>query len=126
MRLSAKWLFGAAAGFNAVVGLGLLFARRDMAAALRLDPIEGSNLLLLYLTAGFILLFGYGYARVAADPAAWRPFIPFSAIGKTMAVASMLACWLEGQVAWVVPALGVGDLVFAGLFLVWLRQNPAP
>ena len=123
MRLSAKWLFGAAAGFNAAVGLGLLFARPTLAAALRLDPIEGSNLLLLYLTAGFILLFGYGYARVAADPVAWRPFIPFSAAGKTMAMASMLACWLEGQVAWVVPALGAGDLVFAGLFLVYLRQN---
>ena len=125
MKLSAKWLFGAAAGFNAAVGLGLLFARTAAVNALRLDPIEGSNLLLLYLTAGFILLFAYGYARVAADPIAWRPLIPFSAIGKTMAVASMLACWLEGQVAWVVPALGAGDLVFAGLFLVYLRQHRA-
>jgi len=125
MRLSAGWLFGAAAGFNIVVGLALLFQRPWLEAILQLDPITGSNLMLLVLTAGFILLFAYAYARIALDPVTWRPFIGFCVIGKTAAAASILACWLLGQVAWTLPALGSGDLIFAGLFLIYLRQTSA-
>jgi len=125
MRLSAGWLFGLAAGFNGAVGLSLLLASQAVANALGLQPVAGSNLLLLYLTAGFILMFAYAYARIARDPVGFRPLIGFSALGKTVAVAIMLVCWLRGLVDWRVPALGGGDLVFAGLFLAYLRQRPA-
>ncbi len=123
-RAQIRWLFGAAAVFNASVGLGLLFLRPQVSGVLRLDPISGTNLVLLYLTAGFILLFGCAFVMVAVDPVRYRPFIPLSILGKLAAFASVFGAWLAGQAPASLPALASGDLVFAILFLLVLRRVP--
>ena len=123
-RRLAHWLFGAAAAFNALVGLSLLFLRPRIAPLLHLDPITGTNRVLLYLTAGFILLFGYSYGLVASDPVRYRPFIPLAVIGKLVAFAVVTASWLTGQAFWTLPALASGDLVFAVLFALFLPRVP--
>jgi hypothetical protein len=79
MQRYARWLFGSAAALNILVGIGLLFFRGIVAGPLGLDPIAGTNLVLVNLTGTFILLFGYAYALTARDPVRYRPFIPFGA-----------------------------------------------
>ena len=123
MKLSAPWLFGAAAAFNAAVGFALLAARPWAGPLLGLDPIGGTNLVLVNLTGGFILLFAYGYARIALDPVGWRPLIGLSAIGKAMAAAGVMAPWIAGRISSLLPSLVGGDVVFAGLFVLFLRQT---
>jgi hypothetical protein len=123
MKLSAPWLFGAAAAFNFAVGFALLALRPWAGPLLHLDPIAGTNLVLVNLTGGFILLFAYGYARIALDPVGWRPLIGLSAIGKAMAAAAVILPWAMGQISAVLPSLVGGDVVFAGLFAVFLRQG---
>jgi hypothetical protein len=122
----ARWLFGAAAAFNLGIGFGLLFLRPQLAGVLRLDPIFGTNLVLLYLVAGFILLFGCAYTFVAFDHVRYRPYILLGIVGKLTAFASLFAPWLVGQAPGTLPALASGDLVFAGLFFLFLRRVPAP
>ena len=123
-RLSAAWLFGIAAAFNVAVGLSLLFLRPWLGPILKLDPIAGTNQVLINLAGGLIVLFGYAYGLVARDPARYRPYIRLGIIGKLTAVASALAPWLAGQISWPLPLLAAGDLVFAALFVLYLRQAP--
>jgi len=121
--LSAPWLFGAAATFNLTVGLALLLLRPWLSPLLRLDPISGTNLILFYLAVGLIIMFGYSYALVARDPVRYRPYVSLGAIGKLIGAASVLIPWLAGAVSWRLAPLASGDLTFAVMFLVYLRQE---
>jgi len=123
MRIYARWLFGAAAAFNFAVAGGLVFVRPLVGPALHLDPVSGSNLLLLYLTGLFIALFGYAYALIAADPVKHRVFIPFGALGKLLAAACITWTWIAGDVPVRLPMLAGGDVMFALLFLDYLRRT---
>jgi hypothetical protein len=76
--LQGPWLFSSAAIFNAVICLSLLFAPNAIVRWLSLDPVTGSNLMILHLTAGFIGLFAVAYVLVAVDPVAFRVFIRFT------------------------------------------------
>ncbi len=122
----ARWLFGTAAAFNIAIGFSLLFFRPLLSSLLGLAPVEGTNVTLVYLLGGFIILFGYAYFLIALDPVRYRPYIHLSAIGKLMAVASATLSWLQGYAPPAVPALTGADLVYAVLFLLYLRQVPEP
>jgi hypothetical protein len=124
-RLQGLWLFSSAAIFNAVICLSLFFAPHAIARWLALDPVTGSNLMILNLTAGFIGVFAVAYALVAVDPEAFRAFIPFSIGGKLVAVAIVVEAWLEGSTSWRVPALVSGDILFAIAFWHFLRRSGA-
>jgi hypothetical protein len=128
MRTYAAWVFGAAALFNAAVGLALLFARPVLAQALGLDPVTGTGVLFADLTAGFILLFAYAYFRIALAPAGFERVITLSAAGKVMAFAITVILWATHAIPAKVPLLAGGDLVLAALFLDYLRRaaRPAP
>jgi hypothetical protein len=121
--LQGPWLFSSAAIFNAVICLSLLFATNAIVRWLSLDPVTGSNLMILHLAAGFIGLFAVAYALVAVDPVAFRVFIPFSIGGKLMAVAIIAEAWLEGSTSWRVPALASSDVLFAIAFWCFLRRS---
>jgi hypothetical protein len=123
MRAYGGWLFGAAAVFNAAVGLGLLFARPWLGGLIGLDPATGTNLALLYLTASFILLFAGAYGWVALKPMTNRPLILLGAIGKLVAVVCVAVPWMTGAIDARLPSLAAGDLVFAALFLDYLRRT---
>ena len=73
-RLQGSWLFSSAAIFNGGICLSLFFAPHAIARWLSLDPVTGSNLMILNLTAGFVGLFAIAYALVAVDPVAFRVF----------------------------------------------------
>jgi hypothetical protein len=75
------------------------------------------------MAATLIGVFGYAYLRAAQDPRRYRPFIELGAIGKLLAVVAVTWPWLRGQVGWQLPALVGGDLVFALLFIDFLRRT---
>jgi hypothetical protein len=122
MKTYARWLFGIAGVFNLVVGGALLFARPWLIAILRLDPAGGSNLVLANLAGMFVALFGYAYLRIAADPLKYRLYIHLGAAGKLLAVICVIPPWLTGAIPATLPVLVTADLVFALLFLDFLRR----
>jgi hypothetical protein len=119
----ARTLFGVAAFFNFAVAAALLFLRPSFASLVALDPVAGTNLVFVYMTAFLIATFGYAYARIAQDARRYRPFIELGAIGKLLAVAAVTGPWLAGEVRWQLPLIVSGDLVFAVLFIDFLRRT---
>jgi hypothetical protein len=124
MTAYGRKLFGIAAAFNFTVALGLLFLRPTLTPLLGLDPIAGTNLVLLYLVVALVATFGYVYLRTALDPLRSRAMIEVGAIGKLLAVIAVSVPWLAGEVSWQLPALVGGDAVFAALFFDFLRRAP--
>jgi hypothetical protein len=123
MNAYARWLFGAAAAANLLVALAMSVGQSWFVAVLALDPIAGTNVVLVDLAAVLIAGFGYGYARVALDPARFRPLIAIGALGKLAAVAAVLAGALAIPHLWRLFGLIGGDLVFAALFADYLRRS---
>lgn len=119
----ARALFGSAGVANLTVAFGLVFLHPLLAPVLALDPAGGTNLTMLYLAASCIAVFGYTYFRVALDPVAFRPCIHVGALGKLVAVVVSAVPWWRGETSWRFPALISGDLVFALLFLDYLRRT---
>jgi hypothetical protein len=125
MSAYARWLFGVAAVANLLVAAAMSLGQRWFVAVLGLDPITGTNVVLVDLAAVLIGAFGYGYGRIALDPVRFRPLVALGAWGKLAAVATVLVGALAIPHLWRLFALIGGDLVFAALFLDYLRRTPA-
>ena len=124
MKTYARWLFGTAAFFNLLAGCNLVFLRYWVQTPLLpLDPIGGTNLVLANLAGLLVASFGYAYARVAGDPVTFRPYIHLGVIGKLLAVAGVVWPLWIGAVSWKLPALVGIDLIYAILFLDFLRRT---
>jgi hypothetical protein len=123
MTRYARCLFGVAAAANLLVALAMSLGQRWFVAILALDPITGTNVILVDLAAVLIGGFGYGYARIALDPEQFRPLIRVGALGKLAAVATVLAGALTMPHLWRLFVLIGGDLVFAALFADYLRRT---
>lgn len=126
MPVSATYtrgLFGLAATFNFAVAAGLLFLRPQMAALLQMAPATGSDAVVANLAGALVGVFGYAYARVAANPQRYRPYAELGLIGKLLVVPAAALPWLAGEVGWQLPLLACGDLLFAALFWDWLRRT---
>jgi hypothetical protein len=125
MKAYARWLFGIAAAANLLVAASMSLGQAWFVAVLALDPVSGTNVVLVDLAAVLIAFFGYGYARVALDPARYRPLIAVGAWGKLAAVATVLVGALTAPHLWRLFALVSGDVAFAALFLDYLRRSAA-
>ena len=116
-------MFGIAAAANALVAAAMSVGQPWFVDVLGLDPITGTNVVLVDLAAVLIAGFGYGYARIALDPVRYRPLIAVGALGKTAAVATVFAGALTTTHLWRLTGLIGGDLVFAALFWDYLRRT---
>jgi hypothetical protein len=125
MSTYARWLFGVAVAANLLVAAAMSLGQRWFVTVLGLDPITGTSVVLVDLAAVLIAAFGYGYARIALDPVRYRPLIALGAWGKLAAVATVLVGALAIPHLWRLFALIGGDLVFAALFLHYLRRASA-
>ena len=126
MRTHARWLFGVAGTVNLVVGLTLLLLPGRAAVIAGLEPALGSHIVLIYFAGAMIAVFGYGYLRIAAEPAHYRPLIHIGAIGKLSAFACAAVPWLQGQIGPHLVVLLTLDVAFAMLFLDYLRRTASP
>ncbi len=125
MKSYARTLFGIAALFNFGVAAALWFQPPQFMTLLQLDPVTGTNVVLVKIAAGTIAIFGYAYWRVAGDPQMYRPFIGLGVIGKLAVVVIAASSWWLGEIGWQLPGLAGGDLLFAALFLDYLRRTQA-
>ena len=123
MPQNPRILFSIAAAFNFAVAAGLLFLQRELLPMLGLEAVEGANVVLLYVTAALVASYGYAYLCVARDAKKYRVYIPLSVAGKLGVVGVAYWPWLMGRLSWRLPALASADLVFALLFLDYLRRT---
>ena len=123
MRTYARWLFGVAATTNLAVVAAMTLAPGLFVGVLGLDPPAGTNRVIWYLAAELIGVFGYGYVRIALEPARFRALIHLGAVGKLAAVALVLVGALLVPHVWKFFALISGDVIFAALFLDYLRRT---
>lgn len=119
--MKAKSLFGIAAIFNVVVGGSLLLGYPLVAPLL---GIEGPPTLWFHITAAIVLVFGYAYWRIAGDPVRFREYIILGAIAKLVFVVATYGHWLHGDASGMLALLVTADLVFAAIFVAWLRNHP--
>ncbi len=118
-RIAALFNFGAAGAFLLApdVLYQLLLIEKPIAPPAR-----------LYSDAFAVMagIFGLGYWWVAADPASNRNLIWLGVIGKT---AIVLVFWMHALFADaplnLAPLISV-DILFAGAFAYYLRQQPPP
>jgi hypothetical protein len=120
--MTAKPLFTVAAIFNFLVGIPLLVAHSRVAPLL---GIEGPPTVWMHIVAAIVVLFGYAYWRIAGDPARFRPYVVLGILGKLAFVVIIYGHWLAGTAPGPVALLVTADLVFALLFIAYLRSNPA-
>ena len=110
----ARWLFGAAAAFNVAATLATLAQLRDA---------EGTQVSFLAVAAALVAAFGYAYLRVAQDHRAYRVYVELGIVGKSLAVAAMVAAWAfstgDGQIL----VFAAADATFVVLFARFLRQT---
>ncbi|HZS36070.1 MAG TPA: hypothetical protein VFF06_04555 [Polyangia bacterium] len=125
MRAHARWLFGSAAALNFALATALLFLFPRLAPVLRLDAANGTNVVMVNATGALIATFGVAYVLLAVDPVRHRVFVPLAILGKLLVVAVVAWPWLAGAVPWTLPALTGADVVYAALFLHFLRKTSA-
>jgi hypothetical protein len=118
--MQANPLFRIAAIFNFVVGATLLL---DYPFAARVLGIEGPPSVFFHIAAGIVLVFGYAYWCIAGDPARFRPYVTLGACGKMVFVVTIYAHWLTGGASTAMALLVTADLVFAVLFVLYLRSS---
>ena len=118
-----RLLFWIAALFNFIVAAGLLTVSGQVSAQLGLGPATAGSVVLSNLSGALVGVFGYAYARVAMDPQRYRVYVELGVVGKLLLLPAVGIPWALGYIGWELPALASGDLVFALLFIDWLRRT---
>lgn len=113
----------------------LATAALNMVGALLMAPPTGGSLrpivglpeghpLYMWIVAAFVLIFGAAYLSAGLTGQADTLFIAVGAAGKIAFSVALILFWLDGALPWKAPMLGSSDLVFGGLFCVWLCRRP--
>lgn len=110
----------ATAVMNVLAGIGFMpFAAGVPLKTMIGVPTDGHPL--FPATVGlFVFLFGIFYWRQAASGRGERLFIGIGAAGKLAFFSLCVVLALAGSLGPLVPVLASADLVFGGLFLIWL------
>ena len=110
---------------TAVMNLFAAAAFLPSARALRAlaEMPEDTHPFYLATISMLILVFGLGYLWAGVTGRADRLFIAVSAAGKLSFFALLVGFWWVGQLSARAPLLGVADLVFGVLFLIWLAGS---
>jgi hypothetical protein len=111
-----------AAGFNWLVGFGLLVNASMLFDLFGIEPVPDGSIL-VHVAAALIFAFGVGYHWAARDFATARPLVAIGALGKGLVVAVALVDVVLGLISWQALLLVSVDLVYALLFLQMLRQT---
>ena len=117
-------LFGLAALVNLTVGGAMIIGAREVAAQL---GVLGPGAPYAITMAGMMIaVFGVGYAIVSGNPAGNRGIVWIGVIGKIGACVLAAMQYAQGLIPQSTFTLGLGDAVFAALFLLFLWRGPRP
>jgi len=118
-----KVVFALAAAFNLAIGLSALFAPEFLFALLGPPPLP--YFLFVRIMGALVAIFGIGYAMVAAQPQQNRGIVWLGAIGKPVTPVILWLYVRAGLIPMTVFWPGVGDLMFAALFAIYLVRTKA-
>jgi hypothetical protein len=116
-------LFSLAALVNLAVGIGMAVTPAEVAAQLGVDGRGGPYA--ITMIGMMIAIFGVGYAIVARDPARNRGIVWLGVIGKLGAAVLAAALYAQALIPQSTFMMGMGDLVFAALFALFLWPGRA-
>lgn len=117
-------LFSVAALVNLAVGGAMAATPREVAVQLGLTGPGAPYA--ITMVGMMIAVFGVGYAMVARDPARNRGIVWIGIIGKLGAAGLAAAQYAQGLIPQSTFVMGMGDLVFAALFALFLWRGPRP
>jgi hypothetical protein len=116
-----RTLFLVAAAFNWLVAVALVLPGD---AAWRLVGMaRPDETLFVHLFAALVGVFGLAYLWVGFDPSGKRALVLIAVIGKLCVFPIVLAHHLAGSVPMSLVVAGAGDVVFAVLFLAFVRRT---
>jgi hypothetical protein len=119
-----RGLFAFAAFFNLAVGGVLMAAPARVGEQLGVTGPGGPFAIVM---AGMLIaVFGVGYAMVSRNPAGNRGIVWIGLIGKLGAAALAAMQYVAAVIPLSTFLLGMGDLVFAALFALFLWRGPRP
>ena len=120
---SWKRFYRFAAFFNFAAAFMLLFATEAFFALLQMQSLYVPELLPWAHQFGvLVLVFGFGYWRIAGNPKDHKDIIWMGCLGKTLV---FLMAWFDfffNDLPIGFPLLVVADLAFAGVYFVFLRS----
>ncbi|MBU2489660.1 MAG: hypothetical protein KKA60_09740 [Proteobacteria bacterium] len=114
-------LFLVAAVYNWAASLVLALFHDPILAAIHAPPLVYPAALELFAALAF--LFGVGYFWAFQDPEKNRPIIVLGTWGKITVFIISAAHFLAGDLPGPLLAGAVGDLVFAGFFVAYLKKT---
>jgi hypothetical protein len=80
----------------------------------------GATLMYYQVFLWFVIVFGIGYTIVGLDLDKNHGIVLLGAIAKILAFISFVAYYLSGDVPFSLAMIGIGDLIFAILFIEFL------
>ena len=117
---SWRVLFALAAVFNVAAGLPPLLAPAQTLATFGMAPLPDH--LFLRVTGLLVLTFGMGYWFVSRN-LKLREIVWLGVIGKSGVVLVFAWSWLQGLLPGRAAAVGMGDLLFVIVFLLFLASH---
>lgn len=121
----ARGLFGAAAAFNISVAISGWFFFPHIADLLSIRIGDANAAYWRWLFMTLVFTFGVAYALAAVDHRRFRPYVVLGIIGKSLVVATCALAVQAGIVGAGSLVVASGDVLFALLFLDFLRRCPA-
>jgi len=119
-----KILFLVAGLFNFLAGcLGMVFPAQGLRFASGLEITEPSILFIFFMLCFVVALFGIGYFMVAFNAVANRGLVVVGIVGKISFPVMALYGYLNGLATLEFMLVIAGDLIWAGLFIHYLRTS---
>lgn len=119
-----RWMRTAMYATAALNAVGAIIFLPGMSALRAITGLPDSNEpLYMVMTGMFIFIFGLAYLAVAVTARADRLLVALSALGKLSFAAILTGFALSGSLPCRTPFIAVPDVVFAVIFIVWLRQS---
>ena len=98
----------------------LSFFDRALLSLFVVGIFTGATLMYYQVFLWFVIVFGIGYTIVGLDLDKNHGIVLLGAIAKILAFISFVAYYLSGDVPFSLAMIGIGDLIFAILFIEFL------
>ncbi|TNE51198.1 MAG: hypothetical protein EP343_03670 [Deltaproteobacteria bacterium] len=127
-QLANRWkpLFWVAMGYNVVAAIGpLVMPKLFTTLFFATSPASLSVISLLHIQLAWICVFafGVGYGIVALNPQYNRGILLLGILGKLYVGVLFSVFWWSGHLQVAAFLGGLGDIVFAALFFIYLYQT---
>jgi hypothetical protein len=116
-----KTIFLIAAIWNWCASITLTLFQELIYSLLGMPPLHDAVFYHLFLSLVFV--FGVGYQMVSRDLSANQDIVRLGMIGKVLVFSILAYYYFLGSIHLLLALAGVGDLIFAGLFLAFLKKR---